>query len=320
MIAVASPVLTIAITYAGVVTYREITEFRARRKLENELVGQTHPEIVRRVLEQPELLNIPRKHVGTLFFSDVAGFTGISENMDEEQLTIFINRCHELVSDHIVESKGFVDKFMGDGVMAVFGVLGEDDRHARSACVAALSSIASIKALNKDLVRQKLPSVSLRIGINTGELVTGMVGSPTRRNFTAMGDSVNVAARFEPLNKMYGSTILIGPETRRLVGDEFLVRELDLIRVKGRSVPLPVFELICASAVAGTRREKVAVYTDALAVFRSRRWGDAIEAFGSYLEKFGPDGAVQLYLSRSVAFNDKPPPENWDAAFDMGFK
>ena len=178
----------------------------------------------------------------------------------------------------------------------------------------------AIKDLNEELKKQGLPDLSIRVGINSGDMVWGRVGSSTRMNLTVLGDTVNVGAGFEPLNKMYGSTILIGPETRRLVGDEFLVRELDLIRVKGRSVPLPVFELICASAVAGTRREKVAVYTDALAIFRSRRWGDAIEAFGSYLEKFGPDGAVQLYLSRSVAFNDKPPPENWDAAFDMGFK
>lgn len=320
VVAMAAPLLTMGATYGGVVTYREITEFRARRKLENELTGQTHAEIVRMVLEDPERLNKPNKVVGTVFFSDLAGFTGISEVMDSEHLTRFINRCHELVADHIVESKGYVDKFMGDGIMAVFGALVDDPDHAMKACTAALASVASIDELNRELKEQKLPSVSLRIGINTGEFTTAMVGSPTRRNFTAMGDAVNVGARFEPLNKMYGSTILVGPETHKAVADAFLTRELDLIRVKGRREPMPVHELICASAVAGQRRLQVQAYGEARAHFLARRWGDAIDAFNACIQKFGADGAASLYLTRSIAFNDRPPPDDWDGAFDMGFK
>ena len=299
---------------------RETPESRPRRKLENELTGQTHPEIVRLVLEDPERLNKPHKIVGTVFFSDLAGFTGISEAMDPEHLTRYINRCHEFVADHIVESKGYVDKFMGDGIMAVFGALTDDPDHAMKACSTALASVASIEELNREFKQQNLPSVALRIGINTGEFTTGMVGSATRRNFTAMGDVVNVGARFEPLNKMYGSTILIGPETRKAVGDAFLTRELDLIRVKGRREPMPVHELICASVVAGQKRLQVQAYTEARARFLARRWREAIDAFSAYVEKFGEDGAVSLYLTRAIAFNDRPPPDDWDAAFDMGFK
>jgi class 3 adenylate cyclase/CHASE2 domain-containing sensor protein len=320
VVAVAGPWLAVGAAYTAVVTTREIAEFRARRRLQGALTGRSHPEITRLVLEDPERLERPHQAIATLMFTDLAGFTTISEAMGEEQLVVFVNRCHELISDHVVSAKGYVDKFMGDGVMAVFGPpLDESDDHARNACTAALGALAAIQELNRDLERRSLPRASLRIGINTGRVVTGMVGSAARHDFTAMGDTVNVAARLEPLNKMYGSTVLVGPETRRLAGGEFLLRELDRIRVKGRREALPVYELLGRTGDA-LREPQVEAYNAARELFLMRRWTEAAEAFEAWLRQFGADGAVSLYVRRAQGFAAQPPPPDWDGAFDMGFK
>lgn len=317
----AGPVVTAVLTFAGVTTYKELLTQRSKRKLQNELEKNTSPELVKILMEHPEWLSEPRRMTGTFFFSDVKSFTSISEKMHADVLFPFINRYLDRQTQALKAHQAFVDKYIGDGIMALFGIPVSTPDHARNACRAALDCQAALKPLNAENELQGLPKIKSRIGIHSGEVSAGNVGALDRSNFTVLGDNVNLAARLEGANKEYDTSIMISEATWTLVNDKFVTRELDKIRVVGKKVPVRIFELIApVGADLPVSKEFLEVYARALAAFKERRWADAIEGFRKALALKEGDVPSKTYIERAAVFQTMPPPADWEGVFELTSK
>jgi class 3 adenylate cyclase len=317
----AGPVVTAVLTFAGVTAYKELLTQRSKRKLQRELEKNTSAELVKILLEHPEFLSEPRKMTGTFFFSDVKSFTSISEKMHADVLFPFINRYLDRMTQALKAHEAFVDKYIGDGIMALFGIPVPTPDHARNACRAALDCQTVLKPLNAEFKLQGLPEIKVRIGIHSGEVSAGNVGALNRSNYTVLGDNVNLAARLEGANKEYETSIMISEATWDLVSGRFVARELDRIRVVGKQKPVRIFELI---AVAGqplsVEPAFLEAYAAALALFKDRLWAESIGAFQKALELKPGDKPCQTYIERAKVFELMPPPPDWEGVFEMTSK
>ena len=317
----AGPVVTAILTFAGVTTYKELLTQRSKRKLQRELEKNTSPELVKIILERPEVLSEPRRITGTFFFSDVKSFTSISEKMHADILFPFINRYLDRQTVALKAHQAFVDKYIGDGIMALFGIPVPTPDHARNACLAALDCQAALRPLNAEFKLEGLPQIKARIGIHSGEVSAGNVGALDRSNYTVLGDNVNLAARLEGANKEYDTSVMISEATWALVTGKFVVRELDRIRVVGKKNAVRIFELI---AVAGSELPMepafLDAYAEALAAFKDRRWAEAIPGFQKAMELKPGDAPSKTYIERAKVFQLMPPPADWEGVFDLTSK
>ncbi len=317
----AGPVVTALLTFGGVTTYKELLTQRSKRKLQRELEKNTSPELVKILMEHPEWLSEPRRMTGTFFFSDVKSFTSISEKMNADILFPFINRYLDRQTHALKAHQAFVDKYIGDGIMALFGIPVPTPDHARNACRAALDCQAALKPLNAENELKGLPKIKARIGIHSGEVSAGAVGALDRSNYTVLGDNVNLAARLEGANKEYDTSIMISEATWALVAGKFQVRELDLIRVVGKKVAVRIFELIAAVGQPlpfdGTFLD---VYGRALEDFKGRRWAEAIQGFQKAMELKPGDVPSKTYIERAKVFQIMPPPPDWEGVFELTSK
>ncbi len=314
----AGPVVVLLASFASATAFKELVTQRSKRKLQRELEKNTSPDLVNILLEHPELLSEPRKMAGTFFFSDIKSFTSISEKMTPEVLVPFINRYLDRMTQALKTHQGYLDKYIGDGIMALFGVPVASADHARSACLAALDCQAGLRRLNEDFAKEGLPLLTARIGIHTGEVIAGYVGAADRSDYTVLGDPVNLASRLEGANKEYGSVILISAATAELTGDLFMLRELDVIRVVGKRKPVRIYELVGRSGeLPPFDPAFFPAWAAALAAFRERRWTEAAAGFGA-AEKLKPgDKACELYIGRARQLQAAPPAADWDGVFEL---
>ncbi len=252
----------------------------------------------------------------TVFFADIAGFTGISERLGEKVVPL-ISSYFDVMSTAISANNGTIDKFIGDAVMAFWGAPKANVHHAEAACRAALACVAALR--KADIQDDKGNPLSIRIGLNTGLALVGNIGSSERLNYTAIGDSVNVASRIEGVNKYYRTTLLIGEETRRAAGTELVAREVDMIAVYGRMEGIAVFEPICMRD-QGPAPDWVSNYAAGLSHYRSRHFAEAMNAFRQVLEAKRDDGPSQVLISACENYIANPPPENWKAITVMDAK
>ncbi len=251
------------------------------------------------------------KRVVTVFFSDLEGFTALSERTDADTLVMLLNEYLGAMTRVIVDAGGTVDKYVGDAVVAFWGGDGPDDPAA--ACVAALTQVAALADLNRAWHARGLPGLGVRVGIQTGEAVVGNVGSDLKLNYTVIGDTVNVSARLEAANKVYGTRILIGERTRLAAGDAVVAREIDLLAVVGKQEAVRVYELLGpAGGVPAPRLAGCRSYESALAACRDRRWADARLALAAARDALGPDRPTDLLADRVAAYEADPPPADWD--------
>lgn len=317
----AGPVVTAVMTFAGVTAYKELLTQRSKRKLQRELEKNTSPALVKILLEHPEFLSEPRKMTGTFFFSDVKSFTSITEKMDAEVLFPFINRYLDRVTQELRNHQAFVDKYIGDGIMALFGIPVPTPDHARLGCKAALDCQAALKPLNAEFKLEGLPEVKMRIGIHSGEVRAGNVGSLERSNYTVLGDNVNLAARLEGANKEYDTSVMVSEATWELVSGKFVARELDTIRVVGKRKPVKIFELLAAVGdPVPVEPEFLEAYAAALALFKDRLWAESIGAFEKCLEMKPGDRPCRIYVERAKIFQEMPPPPDWEGVFELTSK
>jgi adenylate cyclase len=317
----AGPLSAAAFAFAGTTAYKELVAQRSRRKLQRELEKNTSAELVTILLEHPELLARPRKMEGTFFFSDIRSFTSISERMAPEVLVPFVNRYLDRMTRALKGRKAYVDKYLGDGIMALFGIPVPSPEHAAEACRAALECRALLGPLNEELAREGLPQISSRIGIHSGEAIAGYVGAADRSDYTVLGDAVNLAARLEGVNKEFGTSILVSDATRERSGARFRVRDLGHVRVVGKREPVGIYELLAAAGEPLPFDEAaLAEYEAALALFRGRRWAEALEGFRRALARRPGDGPSHFYAERARSFLAAPPPEEWDGVFDLTSK
>lgn len=262
-----------------------------------------------------------RRATLTIFFTDLAGFTSLAESMAPEQLVAILGEYLDAMTGEIQGGGGTVDKYIGDAVMAFWGAPEPRADHAIAACRAALAGKARLASLANSWTERGLPALSARIGLNTGEAIVGNLGSETRLDYTAIGDAVNLASRFEGLNKEYCTTILIGEATYNEVCEVVVARPIDRVAVKGRKEGLLVYELLAMRAqAAGDIVERAQGHSEAFDAYVSRRFDDAAARLRVHLARWPADEPARNLLQRCEAYLRVPPPADWDGVFRMTTK
>lgn len=252
----------------------------------------------------------------TVFFSDIAGFTTISEKLEPEQLVEFLGEYLGEMTKIIHDHKGTVDKFIGDAVMAFWGAPIDFSDHAFMACKAALRYREKLSKLGKIWKSQGKPDFYSRIGINTGEIIVGNMGFEDRMNYTVIGDPVNLASRIEGLNKSYGTTIMIGEETYRIVKDEMETRFLDIVAVKGKKKGVRLYELMAEKGqITSARIENRKYYEEGLSFYLDRQFENAKASFQKALRIYLEDLGSEVFIKRCDEFLKNPPDEKWNGVY-----
>ncbi len=250
----------------------------------------------------------------TVWFSDLAGFTELSEGLSPEEIVTFMNRYLTEMTDIVERHGGFVEKYIGDGIIAVFGAPLETPDHAARAVNAAVACQARLAEVTPELGLDPGQRISQRIGLNTGAMLIGNIGSKRRFNYTVMGDSVNLASRLENANKAYGTTVLVSETTWLACRDAIAFREIDLLRVLGRHEPVRVFEPVLASVAPP---ETHAAFAKALSQFRARDFAKAESAFAALAAQ---DPVAARFAARAETYAIVPPPDYWDGVNSLDSK
>jgi len=259
----------------------------------------------------------------TAVFTDIKGFSTISEHLSPEDLVRLLNEYLTGMSDCILDLGGTIDKYEGDAIISFFGAPLDLPDHALKACQAAvrmkkIEDDLNVRFLNDGLAPSKLLT---RMGINSGDMVVGNMGTTKKMNYTIMGDSVNLAARLEGVNKQYGTWLCISEDTMRAAESGIEVRRLDRIRVVGKSQPIRIFELLEEKGRLDQQRAEVLdLFETALSEFEARRWDAAETGFKRVLEVAPDDGPSHTYLERIARYKETPPPDNWDGVFNLTVK
>jgi adenylate cyclase len=312
----ASPLLLISMIFVLHMTYGFFIESRGKRQLAR-LFGQyIPPELVAEMSESPSDFALDgESREMTVLFSDVRGFTTISEGMDPRQLTRLMNALLTPMTRVIHKNRGTIDKYMGDAIMSFWGAPLTDSEHASHALYAALAMMEELKIMQDDFKARGWPEIDIGIGLNTGIMNVGNMGSEFRMAYTVLGDAVNLGSRLEGLTKKYGVNIIVSESTRESV-PEFVFRELDLVRVKGKNEPVAIFEPVGhKNDLTKSVTSELTSYERALRGFRSQNWEKAEIDF-SNLCQFNPDRRLyQVYLHRVIHFRANPPVDNWDGVY-----
>jgi len=300
-----------------------VSELKAKEQIKQTFGKYLDPRIVESLLRDGGNTSGERQ-VMTVFFSDVKGFSAISESLTPAGLVNVMNQYFTLATEPITRYHGVVDKFIGDAVMAFWGppFTGEKD-HARLACLAALEQFSKLEELRRMMpeltgMRKNLPDINIRVGLSTGDLVVGNIGSNSLRSFTVMGDTVNTASRLEGANKEYGTRILMSEETYLMVKDVAETREIDLIRVLGKSNPVHIFELLgMQGAVPDQVLELKDEFEKGVRAYQQQDWERAQVNFEKCLSGNPFDQPSKLFLERVHTLRQAPPPKDWDGVWHL---
>lgn len=311
------PLITIIMVYGGIAFYKYFLEAKEKRYVKEAFGHYLSPAVIGKIMEDPGKLKLGGEtRTLTASFSDIKGFSTISEGLTPDALVVLLNEYLTEMTDIVMENQGTLDKYIGDAIVAFYGAPLNYDNHAELACRAALLCQKRLKVLREKWKGEGRPQVEARLGINTGPMLVGNMGSHQRFDYTVIGDEVNLAARLEGINKQYGTYICISENTFNAIGDAFTVRELDLIRVVGRSTPVRIYELVDFSAdTADATRQWLRMYGGALALYKARKWEEAIAEFEAVMAMNKEDGASWTYIKRCRIFMATPPDPEWDGVF-----
>jgi adenylate cyclase len=303
-----------------VALYRVLIEEQEKRKVRGAFQQYVSPEVIRRLLSDPERVK-PRKTEVSVLFSDIRGFTTISETLDAQTLAGLLNGYLTEMTRIIFRHQGTLDKYIGDAVMAIWGAPFDEPNHAERCCLSAVSMLARLAELQVQWRAQGSPVLEIGIGINTGIASVGNMGSSLRYGYTAMGDAVNLAARLEALNKEYGTQILISEFTRRaLRDDQFIFREIDFIRVKGKLQPVTIYEILGPRAKENNGDALVVQFGVAREAYKRRDWRAARSTWDAILLRWPEDGPSRVFLARCEEYIAEEPPTEWDGVYAMKHK
>jgi adenylate cyclase len=312
------PVLTMMTIYLVITVYRYFTEEREKKKIRGAFQYYLTASVITEILKDPSKLKLggDKKDL-TVMFSDIRGFTTISEKLTPEELVSLLNEYLTVMTDIVFKYEGLLDKYIGDAIMAVFGAPLEQPDHALRGCRTALEMMAELKVLQERWFREGRPYVDIGVGINSGDMVVGNMGSNMRFDYTVMGDNVNLSSRLEGINKEYGTHIIISEYTYEVVKEEMFCREVDSVRVKGKKLPVKIYELICEQKDAAEHEEYVRRFHEGLERYKQARWDEGIAAFRSVLELRPDDPPANLYIQRCHDLQEHPPEGEWDGVFTM---
>ena len=305
-----------------------IGELRGKEEMRRTFGKYIDPRILDQFILKPAQAEAAgvRREV-TVGFSDLVGFTSLSEQLTPAGMVNLLNHHFTLQAEAIQEQRGIVDKFIGDAVMAFWSApfTGETE-HAELACRAALLQVEALAALRKMLpeltgLRKNLPLIDARVGLNTGDVIVGNIGSETTRSYTVIGDAVNLASRLEGANRYYGTNILISETTRERAGNSIVTREIDALTVKGKTEPTRVFELLgLTGATSDAALRLREAFELALAAYRAQDWAKAEAGFLACRELAPGDGPTKLFLERVLRLRISPPAADWNGVWHLDSK
>ena len=312
----ASPLLLIVLIFMLHMTYGFFIESRGKRQLANLFGHYIPPELVDEMSESPEEYSLDGENREmTVLFSDVRGFTTISEGMDPKQLTQLMNALLTPMTRVIHKNRGTIDKYMGDAIMSFWGAPLADSEHARHALYAAMEMMDELKIMQEEFRQRGWPEVNIGIGLNTGDMNVGNMGSEFRMAYTVLGDAVNLGSRLEGLTKNYGVNIIVSESTKSEI-PEFVFRELDLVRVKGKNEPVAIFEPIGhKNDLDKEVTEELTAYKQALLNFRAQSLDKAELDFFNLNRLYPNRFLYQVYLDRIAFYRREPPGDDWDGVF-----
>jgi adenylate cyclase len=312
--------LAIGLAFAATSAVNFLHEGRQRQRIKRDFQHYVSPKVVEKILKNPDALSLKgERKMLTMFFMDFAGFTSMSELLDPLELVDLISEYHNEAAEEIFKTEGTIDKYMGDAIMAFWNDPIDQADHALRACLTAVSAQKRLRIMAVKMKERGLPEMRARIGINTGIATVGNMGAKNQVGYTVIGDEVNLASRLEGVNKEFGTEIIVSEATCLPARDRLDVRDLALIKVKGKKVPVRIFELIGLKGEAPPERlEKVKRFEEAFADFRARRFNKAWETFLSLSQK--GDRASEVYVGLCERFMSEPPPADWDGSYQMEHK
>ncbi len=299
------PVLSALFTSMASAVYKTLTEGQKKRQIKAIFSRYLHEDVIDLLMQDPERVDLEGTElVATVLFTDLQGFSTFAEDKTPRTLIAVLNRYFETVTGIVLDQGGMLDKYTGDGIMAIFGAPLPKENHARAACETILEF--RDKGVN-DLISTEGTKILTRIGISSGPIVVGNLGSSRNMNFTAIGDTVNLSARLEGVNKAYGTTNIMSEFTWEFVKDDYYFRELDFIRVKGKNRPIRVFTLI--DRKEAMTPETLAIeerFQTAMEAYRVRDWDKAIALFKAVLDQNPADPPSEAYIERCQLLKTHP--------------
>ncbi len=316
------PTTAVVLCLASISLFRHFITEKARRAVKGVFENFMDPRVVQEVLKDPDDIKLggEEKEI-TVYFSDIEKFSTISEKLQPVELIELLNEYLSEMTDLILDHGGFLDKYIGDAIVAAFGAPLPQPDHAVRACLATIDNQKRLTELNEKFRAEGRLQIKARIGLNSGTVLVGNVGSTNRLSYTVIGDEVNLGARLEAANKYYGTYTMISERTYELAKDHIEARELDQIRVVGKKKPVRVFELIDRKGgIQETKREVLDLYEEGLREYRRRKWQKAISLFKKALDKDPHDGPSLTYVERCKIYEQEPPPEDWDGVYTLTAK
>ena len=298
-----------------------VSELRSKEAIKRTFGQYIDPRVLDQIILQPGA-EADGRRVMTVSFADLEGFTSIGEHLTPTGLVNLLNRHFTLQARAVQQRQGIIDKFIGDAVLAFWGPpFTTPEEHPLLACRAALEQLAALATLRADLpevtgLRKNLPHLNLRIGISTGEVVVGNIGSESARSYTVIGDTVNLGQRLETANKIYGTHLLVSAATRAVAGSGIVAREIDFLLVKGKTEIARAFEVMgLAGEVPDAKLTLAERFAEALAAYRAQAWDRSETALRGCLELFPDDGPSRLFRDRVKRLRAQPPGEPWDGVW-----
>ncbi len=332
IIPIVPPLVSVGVTYIGIVLYDFIIEQQDKKYLKNTFGAYISPDLIDQMYEdkqEPKLGGQAGYH--TAFFSDIQSFSSFSEILEPEKMVSLMNEYLTEMTSILLNHKGTLDKYIGDAIVAFYGAPVALENHEYHACMTALEMD---RKLNELRVKWKseggwpklVHNVRHRVGLNSGEMVTGNMGSSMRMNYTMMGDTVNLAARLEPAAKQYGVYTFVAENTYKVVKDQFEWRLLDFIRVKGKNKPVKVYELFSEkNNLANNQSDLINVFNNGLDLYFKGEWSLALKKFNEAAKleedfEYRPTTPSKIYVERCEAFKKSPPEKDWDGVWTMNTK
>ncbi len=314
------PIVSLTISGVGWGLTGYFSTFKEKKKIRGAFDRYVPPAVVEEVLKNPQLLNLGgEKRNLTVLFSDIRSFTSLSEKTSPEKLIFCLNHYLGKMTDRVFINKGLLDKYIGDAVMAVYGAPIPIDDHADLACITALEMMEALDEVGDFWIKEGLDRPKIGIGINTGDMIVGNIGSYKHFDYTVIGDEVNLASRLEGLTKEYGVPIIVGENTKNSVKKNFTFRELDFVKVKGKLKPVKIFHLFSKGEVDDKLKKMFDEFSKGLSLYRDGKWHQAMQLFDNILKIYPNDKPSKLFLNRCKILIENEP-EHWDGTWQMTTK